>query len=160
VKQEWTAPLTKRSVVQSADVFPAGRGLERLLARQEAARSTGLAALFEATGARIDQAFERISSVERRLRRLEIGARETPARELEYLVFSSVPSGYRLAIAFGRLPEPGDQIAAPGDGSVEVLRIGASPLPGDRRPCVFAGAVAVGSPDVAEAEATFDRRAA
>jgi hypothetical protein len=158
VKKEWTAPLTKRIFVQSADVFPAGRGLERLPARQEVARSTGLAALFEATSARIDQAFERISSVERRLRRLETAARETPARELEYVVFLSVPSGYRLAVAFGR--QPGDQIAAPDDASVEVLRIGASPLPGDRRPCVFAGTVAVGSPDVAEAEATLDRRAA
>ena len=146
--------------MQSADVFPAGRGLKSLVARQEVARSTGLAALFEATGARIDQAFERISSVERRLRQLETGGRETSARELEYVVFSSVPSGYRLAVAFGRLPGPGDQIVASDDGSVEVLRIGASPLPGDRRPCVFAGAVAVGSSDVAEADAAFDRRAA
>jgi hypothetical protein len=148
--------------VQSADVFPAGRRLESLLVRQEVevARSTGVAALFEATGARIDQAFERISSVERRLRQLETAARRSPAGELEYVVFSAVPSGYRLAVAFGRLPEPGDQIAASDGGSAEVLRIGASPLPGDRRPCVFAGAVAVGSSDVAEADAAFDRRAA
>ncbi len=151
---------TKRSLVQSADVFPAGRRLESLLVRQEAAKSTGVAALFEATGARIDEAFERISSVERRLRRLETAASGAPARELEYVVFSSAPSGYRLAVAFGRLPEPGDDVATSGDGAVEVLRIGASPLPGDRRPCVFAAAVAVRSPDVAEAEAALDRRAA
>ena len=86
--------------------------------------------------------------------------RRSPSGELEYVVFSAVPSGYRLAVAFGRLPEPGDQIAASDGGSAEVLRIGASPLPGDRRPCVFSGAVAVGSSDVAEADAAFDRRAA
>jgi hypothetical protein len=146
--------------VQSADVFPAGRRLESLLVRQEVAKTTGAVALFEATGARIDEAFERISSVERRLGRLEAAVGGAPARELEYVVFSSASSGYRLAVVFGLLPGPGDEIAAPDDGPAEVLRIGASPLPGDRRPCVFATAVAVRSPDVAEAEAALDRRAA
>lgn len=150
----------EEELVQSADVFPAGRRLESLLVRQEVAKSTGVAALFEATDARIDEAFERISSVERRLRRLEAAASGAPARELEYVVFSSASGGYRLAAGFGRLPEPGDGIATPEDGPLEVLRIGASPLPGDRRPCVFAAAVAVRSPDVAEAEAALDRRAA
>jgi len=144
--------------VQSADVFPAGRRLESLLVGNAVPQISGAAALFEATDARIDEAFERISRVERRLQRLESASKDVSAREREYLIFSSAPSGYRLAPAFGLLPEPGDRITA--DGPAEVLRIGASPLPDDRRPCVFAGPAAVGSPDVAEAEATLDRRAA
>jgi hypothetical protein len=54
----------------------------------------------------------------------------TPA-EL-HLLFIPTPEGYRLAEAAGPAPAPGTAMAAG-----VVSRIGASPLPGDRRPCAF-----------------------
>jgi hypothetical protein len=145
--------------VQSADVFPAGRRLENLLVREIDAETVGVAALFEATDARVDEAFERISSLERRLQRLETATTGERPRELPYVVFLAAASGYRLVSAFGRLPATGDRIDAD-DDLAEVLRVGASPFPGDRRPCVFAVAVALPSADADEADASVDRRAA
>ena len=145
--------------MQSADVFPAGRRLEGLLVRETAAETGGLGALFEATETRLDQAFDRIDGLERRLRRLEAAATDAPARELAYVVYLASPTGYRLATVFGRLPLTGDQIVDD-DVTAEVLRVGASPLPGDRRPCVFAVATALPSRDAGEAQAEPARRAA
>ena len=145
--------------MQSADVFPAGRRLGSLLVRETDAETVGVAALFEATDSRVDEAFERISSLERRLQRLETATTGERPRELPYVVFLAAPGGYRLASAFGRLPAAGDRIAADHD-LAEVLRVGASPFPGDRRPCIFAVAVALPSADAAEEDASLDRRAA
>ena len=75
------------------------------------------------------------------------------------MVFLATPDGYRLVSEFGVLPATGELIGENGV-SAEVLRVGLSPLPDDRRPCVFAVATAVESPDVAEADAALDRRAA
>ncbi len=54
--------------------FRPAAGSKACSSAKRCAKSTGVAALFEATDARIDEAFERISSVERRLRRLEAAA--------------------------------------------------------------------------------------
>jgi hypothetical protein len=145
--------------MQSADVFPAGRRLESLLVRETDAETGGLAPLFAATETRIDQAFARLDRVERRLQRLEATAVDAPARELAYVLYLASPAGYRLATVFGRLPLAGDQIVED-DATAEVLRVGASPLPGDRRPCVFAVATALPSRDAGEAPAAPARRAA
>lgn len=146
--------------VQSADVFPAGRRLESLLVQETVPEVLGVAALWRATDTRVDEAFERIWSLERRLLRLETDTREVPVRELAYVVFVAAPSGYRLVAAFGRLPTAGDEIGVENGHPAEVLRVGASPLPADRRPCVFAVSTAIPSADVAEAAAALDRRAA
>ena len=145
--------------MQSTDVFPAGRRLESLLVRETNAVTDGVAALFKATDARFDEAFERINSLERRLQRLESVTPAAPPHDVPYVVFLATPIGYRLASMFGRLPVAGEQIGDD-DDAAEVLRVGASPLPGDRRPCVFAVAAALGSPDAGEAHPALARRAA
>ena len=145
--------------MQSADVFPAGRRLEGLLVREPAAETGGVGALFEVTEARVDEAFERISGLERRVQRLEATAPESSSRELHYVVFVAGPDGYRLAPAFGRLPLPGDEITD-AKAPAEVLRVGASPLPDDRRPCVFAVATPVPFRDAGESQAALAREAA
>ena len=141
--------------MQSADVFPAGRRVESLLVRDADAGLSGVSSLFRTTEARVDEALDRISSLERRLRRLETGAPPNLRREVPYVVFLATAAGYQLVPAVGRLPAPGERL-----GEAEVLRVGSSPLPGDSRPCVFAVASTVESPDVAEADAALDRRAA
>jgi hypothetical protein len=145
--------------VQSADVFPAGRRVESLLLRQTGTTRDGATALFKATEARVDEAFERIGRLERRLLRLEADTAAGPRHELEYVLFLATSTGYRLASAFGHLPAPGDRIDED-DAVADVLRVAASPLPGDRRPCVFAVAVQLGSPDAAEDHRALARRAA
>ncbi len=145
--------------MQSADIFPAGRRLEGLLVRESAAETGGVGVLFETTEARVDEAFERISSLERRLGRLEASTPELSLRELHYVVFVAGFDGYQLASAFGRLPFPGDRIAG-AESTAEVLRVGTSPLPDDRRPCVFAVAGPVPSRNAGEAQAALAREAA
>jgi hypothetical protein len=46
------------------------------------------------------------------------------------------PSGYSLREADGDPPAVGDELEN-GDLTVVVAKIGASPLPGDRRPCAY-----------------------
>jgi hypothetical protein len=145
--------------VQSADVFPAGRRVETLLMRQTGTSTEGATALFQATEARVDEALERIGWLERRLQRLEADAHAAPRRELEYVLFFATSTGYRLATAFGQLPVAGDRIDED-DALADVLRVAASPLPGDPRPCVFAVAAPLGSPDAAEEHSALARRAA
>ena len=53
-----------------------------------------------------------------------------------YLVFFWKPSGYELIERDGVPPEVGAEIEL--DGHVQrVTKIGASPLPGDTRPCAY-----------------------
>jgi hypothetical protein len=53
-----------------------------------------------------------------------------------YLVFISKPSGYELRERQGDLPGVGQEIDEDGT-RLRVSKIGPSPLPGDRRRCVF-----------------------
>jgi hypothetical protein len=50
-----------------------------------------------------------------------------------YVLFVWSPSGYTLRDRDGELPRVGDEIE---DGLV-VTKIGASPVPGDSRPCAY-----------------------
>jgi hypothetical protein len=60
---------------------------------------------------------------------------EPPGR---HLVFLHTDAGYELREAEGPPPHPGDELEpAPGERYV-VVKVGASPLPRDRRPCAFA----------------------
>ena len=52
------------------------------------------------------------------------------------LLFVASPSGYRLAEPTGAALSPGDRVELV-DGAYRVLRLGPSPLPGDRRRCAF-----------------------
>ena len=52
------------------------------------------------------------------------------------LLFVTTPSGYRLVEPGGGIPARGDRVQL-AEGSFRVLRLGPSPLPGDRRRCAF-----------------------
>jgi hypothetical protein len=148
-------PADEEMTVRTADVFPAGRRLETLLVREANPEESGIATLFAATDLRVDEAFERITQLERRLEQLETAPPPHADRKLAYVIFLSTPEGYQLVSDFGVLPTAGDRV-----GAADVLRVGLSPLPDDARPCVFAVTATVESTDVAEAEAALDRRAA
>jgi hypothetical protein len=60
------------------------------------------------------------------------------------------PDGYRLLQREGPPPEPGASVELD-DGMLVVLRLGPSPLPGDRRRCAFL------EQEPPPAERTFDR---
>ncbi len=53
-----------------------------------------------------------------------------------YLLFISKPSGYELRSRDGVLPGVGDEIEEDGT-RLRVSKIAPSPLPGDRRRCVY-----------------------
>lgn len=55
--------------------------------------------------------------------------------ESGYVVFVWKPSGYELEQREGDPPQVGEQV----DEGLVVTKVGASPLPGDRRPCVYTG---------------------
>ena len=52
------------------------------------------------------------------------------------VLFVATPSGYRLVDSGGTELERGDRVEL-SEGSFRVLRLGPSPLPGDRRGCAF-----------------------
>jgi hypothetical protein len=56
-----------------------------------------------------------------------------------YLLFISKPTGYELAERDGNPPTPGSEVSLDDDGGGRyvVSKIGASPLPGDERPCAY-----------------------
>ena len=53
-----------------------------------------------------------------------------------YLLFVWSPAGYTLREQTGEPPQVGDEIEE-GDRTLVVSKVGASPLPGDDRTCVF-----------------------
>ena len=53
-----------------------------------------------------------------------------------YLLFVWKPSGYEIREAEGEPPSVGSQVEEDGQ-TMRVSKIGASPLPGDERPCAF-----------------------
>ena len=56
-----------------------------------------------------------------------------------YLLYIGAPTGYRLEDRDGDVPAVGAAVDL-GDGvRYAVQKLGPSPLPGDRRPCVFLG---------------------
>jgi hypothetical protein len=58
------------------------------------------------------------------------------AQDRRYLLFVSRPSGYELAEREGEPPAPGTEIEE-GEARFFVAKVGASPLPGDERPCAY-----------------------
>ena len=78
---------------------------------------------------------KRIAKEEQR-RAETVGDGDTPG---EHVLFVSQASGYELLPREGEVPELGSEVVL-SDGAEEVYRVckvGPSPLPGDRRPCVF-----------------------
>jgi hypothetical protein len=55
-----------------------------------------------------------------------------------YLVFVWKPSGYELSEQNGDLPAVGSRVEHEGRW-LKVAKIAPSPLPGDKRPCVYLG---------------------
>jgi hypothetical protein len=47
------------------------------------------------------------------------------------------PKGYRLEERDGDAPAVGERVGGDGDGDQVVQKVGASPLPGDARPCAY-----------------------
>jgi hypothetical protein len=54
----------------------------------------------------------------------------------DYLLFVWSPAGYELREQSGEVPAVGQRIED-GERTLVVGKIGASPLPGDSRPCAF-----------------------
>lgn len=67
-----------------------------------------------------------------------------------WVAFVASPAGYRIVDREGSPPSSGEGVELEG-GRYRVLRLGPSPLPGDRRRCVF-----VEREEPPEAERTFD----
>ncbi len=61
--------------------------------------------------------------------------RLAPVAEGGYLLFVWKPTGYELAEREGEAPSAGDEVEI--DGSFVVIKVAASPLPGDDRPCAY-----------------------
>jgi hypothetical protein len=57
-----------------------------------------------------------------------------------WLLFAWSPAGYRLRELEGELPALGAELEQDGQ-RLEVVKVGASPLPGDRRRCVYTAGV-------------------
>jgi hypothetical protein len=55
---------------------------------------------------------------------------------MSYLVFVWTTSGYELREQDGDPPQPGDEIEVDGR-SLQITKVGASPLPGDDRVCAY-----------------------
>lgn len=55
---------------------------------------------------------------------------------MTYLLFVWTPTGYELKEQEGELPKPGEAVEVD-DRSVQITKIGVSPLPGDDRACAF-----------------------
>jgi hypothetical protein len=53
-----------------------------------------------------------------------------------YVLFLSKPTGYVLVDREGEPPAIGSELEANG-GSVRILKVGPSPIPGDDRRCVY-----------------------
>ena len=57
-----------------------------------------------------------------------------------YLVFLWKPTGYELRERQGELPDVGAELNE-GELRLRVYKVGASPLPADTRPCVYANPI-------------------
>jgi hypothetical protein len=53
-----------------------------------------------------------------------------------YLLFLSSPAGYAIREVDGELPQVGQELDEAA-GTIVISKIGASPLPGDARPCAY-----------------------
>ena len=65
----------------------------------------------------------------------------TTSETAGHLLYIWTPTGYRLQERDGPPPAVGDMIELGELGRQEVQKVGASPLPGDARPCAFLTAV-------------------
>ena len=54
-----------------------------------------------------------------------------------YVLFLWKPTGYELLERQGDPPGVGEEIGTDNGRPLRVLKVGPSPIPGDRRPCVF-----------------------
>ena len=68
---------------------------------------------------------------------LAVAAIPEPRSPFDCVGFASTAAGYRLVELGGPAPDVGTTIDLPDVGELVVLRLGRSPLPGDRRTCVF-----------------------
>ena len=56
--------------------------------------------------------------------------------ERAWVLFAWSPTGYRLHELDGEPPEPGSEVELDGQ-RLEIVKLGASPLPGDPRLCAY-----------------------
>lgn len=61
-----------------------------------------------------------------------------PAEPQAHVLFLAAADGYELLERDGAVPGDGDEVALEDGRRAEVIRLGPSPLPGDRRRCAFA----------------------
>ena len=60
----------------------------------------------------------------------------TVTKESGYVVFAWSPTGYELIEREGLPPAVGEEVEE-GERTLRVIKVGPSPLPGDRRRCAF-----------------------
>jgi len=60
-----------------------------------------------------------------------------PAEADGHLLYVWTPNGYRLEDRTGEPPSRGDHVDLGDAGRFSVQKLGASPYPGDPRPCAF-----------------------
>lgn len=80
-----------------------------------------------------------------------VSIRHKPEPELGWVGFVGSAAGYRLVERDGAAPGRGERVEVEGT-PFRVLRLGPSPLPGDRRRCAF-----LEREEPSRAERTFDR---
>lgn len=113
---------------------PPGRRLAEILFRES--ETDGL-------GSQLERVRDQVDRLEALVRGLEDPAVETPGRD-GHVLFLPADGAYALRDGEGEAPAPGDHV-----GGLVVVRLGASPFPGDRRVCAFlepdtSGSVAAG----------------
>ena len=91
----------------------------------------------------LDDVDARLDWVETAIARLRDSAPETDATTSDraataHVVFAPSPSGYALVERVGVAPAAGETVELPGlEGCYRVVRSARSPLPDDRRRCVY-----------------------
>lgn len=86
---------------------------------------------------RVESAERELDELRRRVHRVERGLRpKTPHHAASHTLFAPSGAGYEIVEADGPPPRAGDPVVVGGRG-YHVLRVGRSPFPSDRRPCVF-----------------------
>jgi hypothetical protein len=122
----WAAP----SWIPTANVFSVGDVVIALGAFAFALVTTGAVTRIVST--------RRASVLGSTIRAGLRGASTSPRRAGdEYLVLVQFGDAYELVVRAGAPPEPASVVVAAGGRNHVVMKVAQSPLPGDRRPCVY-----------------------
>jgi hypothetical protein len=129
----------ERQARRTDELGEALRGLETVLTQHV---ESGHTARLEAIAERLDSVDHSLSALSQTAVEPAPAPTEPEPEPTSYLAMLSSAEGYRLVGVEGRLPPPGMTLNLPEAGRpLVVARHGRSPLPGDRRRCVYLEAV-------------------